>query len=413
MSHATLARKRSRSIRANAARTLGYPRDLLIAPVREVDTKLSLFLRSRIGFFALGAATLTLAVGANLLVFTIVNAVWLRPRPVTDPGRVVVISALPIHGGSPVDWVKPAQLSDLRRLSVFDGVAGQVAADGMKGDFQPRVVIDRIGHPVETLAVTAQYLQVLRVGVVGRDFSPEDDQLGATPVAIVSDRLWKSAFGAARDLVGTTLSTSSVPLQVIRIAPADFRGARLGEQIDLWIPRELVLRTSNLAPVMAAGARTSWMEDMMPLVGLARLRHGVSSQTPSAALQSHARRLRSSRHAGGVRGRRAASCPPSTNVRAPAAITGARFDVRKTNSRGIHKSICSPNLAPRKSAGAMPITCSGTDEVESVVPTRSLAAPNALFHSRSLTIATGAAPSWSSSGLKSRPTTLTRSTEKY
>ena len=125
---------------------------------------------------------------------------------------------------------------------------------------------------------------MLGVGVIGRDFSPEDDQPGAAPVAIVSDRLWRSSFGAARDLVGTTLSTSYVPLQVIGIAPADFRGARLGEQIDLWIPRELVLRTSNLTPVIAAGARRSFMEEMMPLVGLARLRPGVTSADAERAI---------------------------------------------------------------------------------------------------------------------------------
>jgi putative ABC transport system permease protein len=211
-----------------------------------------------------------------------VNALWLRPRPVRDPARVVVISSTSVVGDEPVDLVKMTMLEEFRNAPVFDGVAGQVAAGGLMGDFRPRLVIDRVGHAVETLAVTADYFSVLGVAVTGRGFAAEDDRLGATPVAIISDRLWKSELGGRMDVVGAVLATSHVPVRIVGVAPAGFRGARLGEQIDLWIPRTLVPRASNLAGAPDVGSE--FLDRLMPLVGLARLKAGVTTAEAERAI---------------------------------------------------------------------------------------------------------------------------------
>ena len=89
----------------------------------------------RPAFVALCALTLTLSVGANLAVFTVVNAIWLRPRPVADPDRLVVITNLSAAGGPrPIDMVKSAELGDFARTPVFEGVTGQLAPGELLGD---------------------------------------------------------------------------------------------------------------------------------------------------------------------------------------------------------------------------------------------------------------------------------------
>src|SRR4051812_34116764 len=163
-------------------------------------------LSSHRSYAVLAVLTLALAVGANLLVFTIVNALWLRPRPVANADRVVIISnvaAAPESLGfdMPVDLIRAPVLEEARRLAVFEGVAGQVAS-GLIGDFRSRLVIASIGHEVETLGVTAEYFSVLGVGVNGRDFMAADDRPGSAAVAIISDRLWKGSFRGDASVIG-------------------------------------------------------------------------------------------------------------------------------------------------------------------------------------------------------------------
>ena len=234
------------------------------------------------GFAALTVATVTLAVGANVAVFAVVDGLWLRPRPVRAPDRVVVISNLPAAAGAtPIDAIRSADLAAFDHLPIFDGVAGQVAPSGLMGDFRPRVVLDQVGHPVETLGVTARYFSVLGARVLGRDFSSDDDRFGAPAVGIVSEDLWRHAFAGDPTLVNRIIATSHGPLEVIGIAPAGFHGARLGELTDLWIPRELVPRVSTLAVGLAD---PSFFDRLMPLVGLARLKPGVSPAEAARAI---------------------------------------------------------------------------------------------------------------------------------
>ena len=218
-----------------------------------------------------------------LAVFAVVDGLWLRPRPVRAPNRVVVISNLPAAAGAArIDAIESADLAAFDRLPIFDGVAGQVAPSGLMGDFRPRVVLNQVGHPVETLGVTARYFSVLGARVLGRGFSSDDDRFGAPAVGIVSVDLWRHAFAGDPTLVNRIVrQIIHGPLQVIGIAPAGFHGARLGELTDLWIPRELVPRMSTLAVGLAD---PSFFDRLMPLVGLARLKPGVSPAEAARAI---------------------------------------------------------------------------------------------------------------------------------
>jgi putative ABC transport system permease protein len=189
-------------------------------------------LRSHPGYLAMAVFVLAVAVGVNLLVFTVVNALWIRPMPFPDPERVVTVTE------------RTYTRLDSPQLQIFSGgLAGQIDSTGWNAGLRPKIEIG--GRLPETLGVTSSYFKVLQLPIRGRDFSAEEELEGAEPVAIISDRLWASAFGRREDVIGAVVPSQPVSLRVIGVAPPDFSGARRGEQVDVWIPTGVVRR---LAP---------------------------------------------------------------------------------------------------------------------------------------------------------------------
>jgi putative ABC transport system permease protein len=220
---------------------------------------------SRRAYAALATLTLTLAVGANLVVFSVVKAIWLRPDPVSHADRLVMVLGDDSNSG-PSDSFFFADLgleSQLRSSGLFAGVAGQVATTGYESSFTPHVVLADVGHEVETTGVTFQYFSVLGVTIRGRDFTRDDDRYGAEAVGIISDRLWRNVFGARANVIGALMP-----------------GARLGEHTDLWIPANQVPR---VAPVGESRIR----ENEVSLLALARLREGLSVSQADRLLTEH------------------------------------------------------------------------------------------------------------------------------
>ena len=210
---------------------------------------------------------LALGVGANATVFTLVNAIWLEPRAVADPDNVVVVvrNARSINA----DHLIEEELNRLRMVPIFEGVAGQVAATSTWRLWPQAVDLDR---RTEFLAVTDNYFRVLGVPVHGRDFEAADDVRGAPAVAVISDHLWRTAFGGRADVVGSTFETEREPVRIVGIVPPGFRGARLGELVDVWIPRSVGLRMTSSAHRTGTVLRPRYL----PTVALARLRPNVT-----------------------------------------------------------------------------------------------------------------------------------------
>jgi predicted permease len=204
----------------------------------------SLF-RSHRGYVAMSTFVLAVAVGVNLVVFTVVNALWIRPLPFPEPERLVTIPQARVTG------------LDLPGLEIFEGgVAGQVFTADTHLGLRPHIQLAEFGRDLETLGVTSGYFRLFGLTIRGRDFTPDDDRDGAEPVAIISDRVWSHAFGRRAEMIGTVLAASPFPIRVIGIAPEGFEGARRGERADMWIPTSLVRR---LASPDWADARLSMM----------------------------------------------------------------------------------------------------------------------------------------------------------
>ena len=233
------------------------------------------FLRTNLRFVVLGAATMIVAVGANLVVFAIVSSLWLRHRPGTEHVAMVMGDAGGLSGTTETYFFAELGLNRLRdgSTAVFEKVAGLVSTTGENADYAPRINVPSIGRPIEIAAVTWQYFSVLGLEIYGRDFTDPDDSLGAPPVAIISYDVWVDAFGKRPDVIGRVVEAEPLDLQVIGVAPKGFRGARLGEDIDLWIPRFMV-------PAVTGGRS----QGAPPLLAIARLRPGVTSTAAERAI---------------------------------------------------------------------------------------------------------------------------------
>jgi predicted permease len=216
-------------------------------------------LRNHTRYVALVTFVIAVSIGVNLIVFTVVNALWIRPLPFPAPDRLVTLPGVPFV------------TLDLPELKIFGGgVAGQVdTQDRFAAD---RLQIELVGQRPETLAVTAAYFRVLGLIIRGRDFTSADEQAAAEPVAIISDRFWSNSFGRKADLVGRVISATPFPVRIVGIAPRGFHGAFRGEDADVWVPFSLVGRRSG------SGSGSG----VPPMTMLARLSAG---QTPAEMAQ--------------------------------------------------------------------------------------------------------------------------------
>jgi putative ABC transport system permease protein len=237
----------------------------------------------------LSVAIITLAVGANLVVFTVVNALWLRPRPVERPDRVAMVMADTSSSGSAEHFffAEFGLQREVRESGAFTTVAGQVMTTGSNEQWQSRLSIEAVGHEIETIGVTSEYFRVLGLTIRGRDFTRSDDRYGAEPVAIISDRLWDMVFHRRADAIGAVWPAVPMAVRIIGIAPPGFEGARLGEQADLWLPRNLLARVSSI-PVLPGG-RPAVPEDSAPLLAIGRLEPSLTLPQAQRRLDDHLR----------------------------------------------------------------------------------------------------------------------------
>ena len=190
------------------------------------------------------ALTLALGIGANTAVFSLIEAVFLRPLPVSDPERLVLFSGDP-GGGTVSSNMLPegvwslftSEAADFLREapSGFESVAAFAASDDTVSARKPG---DRsTGTRADAHLVSGNYFKVLGVEPeFGRAFSAADDTPEAAPVAIVSDHFWRDVLGTDPRVVGSTVFVNTTAFTVIGVMPSEFFGVRVRRAPDLWIP---------------------------------------------------------------------------------------------------------------------------------------------------------------------------------
>jgi ABC-type antimicrobial peptide transport system permease subunit len=181
-------------------------------------------------FTVVALLTMALGVGANSAIFSIVNAVLLRPLPVDAPEELVDIYTLDGDETfmNPHDY--PDYVAIREDRETFVDVAAYAA------DF----VSMTIGTGTEVLfgeTVSGNYFQVLGVPAArGRALQDGVDDVPGTNVAVISHGLWTRHYGADPDVVGQTITLRGRPFEIVGVAPDWFKGLWVGFTVDVWLP---------------------------------------------------------------------------------------------------------------------------------------------------------------------------------
>ena len=223
---------------------------------------------------AIAVLTLALGIGGNTVIFSIVNGILLKPMSFEEPDRIVQLQRSFPDGQAP--YTSTAKFRYWSENSTgFEAVS---AWDGLGSGFNMSGVA---GPPERILGsqVSWQFLRVFGAApALGRDFSREDDAVGAPRTLILSHGLWQRRFGGDADILGRKLRFNGEPFEVIGVAPAGFA---VPETAQMWTPFQLDLSDQSIANHLMVTAR------LKPEVGLeaARAEMQVVAQQ---FLQEHA-----------------------------------------------------------------------------------------------------------------------------
>jgi putative ABC transport system permease protein len=220
------------------------------------------------GFTAIAVVCLALGIGVNTVIFSVLNAMLLRPFPYRDPGQLVFVSESPSRDARAFGaFSYPNYLDYAARQRSFSsfGVYGntQFAVEGADGP-------EQLGGAV----VTASLFPTLGVApILGRHFTAEEAREGGAPVVMLGYTMWEQRFNKAADIVGRSISVNGAPATVVGVMPPDFR---YPGRAELWRP---------ITASATEGRGGHWLS------GVARLKDGVTVAQARADLDAVARQL--------------------------------------------------------------------------------------------------------------------------
>ena len=204
------------------------PRGLLLVMTFFQDIRFTLRMLSKNPGFAIAVVmTLALGIGGNTAVFSVINAVLLRPLPFQNPERLVSLwesspqqemDRAVVSPPNFVDW--SAQSQTLENIAAY-----RYWGFALTGSGDP--------ERITGARVSASLFPLLGVKpIVGRTFLPEEDRFGSHPVVLVREGLWRNRFGADPDLIGKSLTLNGGSYTVVGILPSDLRLP----DAELWVP---------------------------------------------------------------------------------------------------------------------------------------------------------------------------------
>jgi predicted permease len=193
-------------------------------------------------FTAAAVLTLALGIGGTTAIFTLIHAVMLRSLPVSDPGRLYRVGDgddCCVEGGPQDQWGMfsfplyerlKAETPEFEEVAAFQAGRGRLSVR--------RQGVESAARPLRSEYVTGNYFSTLGVRAFGgRVFTPDDDKPAASPVAVLSHRVWQTTYAADPSVVGSTFVVEGHPLTVIGVAPAGFFGETLqSDPPDIWVP---------------------------------------------------------------------------------------------------------------------------------------------------------------------------------
>ncbi len=230
-------------------------------------------LRRSPGFAMVAVLALALGIGATTAIFSVVDAVILKPLPYRDPGQLVQLWMRFTGIGVPNDqnWVSAPEFQDLQQNNSFSQIA---AID----DASVNIHIGGMPERVEAGVVSVSFFPLLGVQAqLGRVFLPEEGRAGHEHVVLLSDGLWRRRFGADRGVLGRKLVIDGASFQIVGVLPPGFQ---MPSDAEVWGP--LVFAAADLTP----GSRGSH-----GLRAIARIKPGLTIEQARADMAAVARRI--------------------------------------------------------------------------------------------------------------------------
>jgi putative ABC transport system permease protein len=243
------------------------------------------------GFAAVALLTLALGIGACTAMFSIANAVLLRPLPFREPNRLVWIENEGTSGMSARTTRADTFNAWREQNKSFEALAGYFAFF----DFGRRQTLTGSGEPerLREVGVSDNFLEVLGVPLaLGRNFTADECRFNGPPVAILSHAFWRRRFGRDPSLVGRALTMNNEPITIVGVLPETFDFDAIfapGQEIDLIRPFPLTVETAR------------WGNT---LFGIGRLKPGVTAPQAQADLNVISQRFKQSIGYGGTLGSR-------------------------------------------------------------------------------------------------------------
>lgn len=264
-------------------------------------------LRKSPSFTMVAVVTLALGIGANTAIFSMVDAVMLRPLPYAHPERLVALAEFmdqsedvnTSSGGGPLgesgptrETVSPANYVDYAKLDIFQTLAGYASAAAN---------LTNAGTPERLAgeAVTWNYFDLLGARPhLGRVLQPADDQPGAPAVVVLGYSLWQRRFNGDPAIVGQAITLNSEPVIVVGVMPPDFRGvttfAAATTVVDYWVaaayPADLLASRGD-HEIHVAGRLRDGVTIERANAELRGLSDALSRQFPQTNAHTHAELL--------------------------------------------------------------------------------------------------------------------------
>src|SRR3954469_10488161 len=226
------------------------------------------------GFAAVAIATLALGIGANSAIFTVVNAVVMRPLPYAHADRLVRVTAdFTALNATDVGLSQPELMDYQDRSGLFEAIAGVWAINAN---------LTEIDQPerVEALLTSPSYFDVLGVKPqLGRLFRPEDNGPGISTVLVISDALWHRRFAASPAAIGRKLRIDDDWYTVIGVLPPGFRhpGRSVLTDVDVWAPASFVGNPFPPQPVRNAYFLTGAIGRLKPGITIEQARQRMAA----------------------------------------------------------------------------------------------------------------------------------------
>ncbi len=236
------------------------------AIIQDVRYGFRMLLKNR-SFTLIAIFALALGIGANTAIFSVVNAVLLRPLPYYDPARIMTV----LH--KELGPVAPANFFDFReQQSVFESIAAaQYWTANLTGRDRP--------EQINGVQLTADMFHLLGVTpMLGRTFSDGEDQPGNERVIVLSHRLWQRRFGGDSGLINQQITLDGQSYTIIGVMPKEFQFAPFwATRAEMWSPLNLAPRTGD------RGGQS--------LRIFARLKEGVTREQAQAEMEAIGQRL--------------------------------------------------------------------------------------------------------------------------